>query len=95
MQSDTSDCIREPIDSWQGEAAEESMVNKDIHIINRRPNIAKYLGGLGNGARCGALCGARRGARWIIHCCRGFRDCSRSCFEHEKTVDEWCFIYED
>ena len=70
MQLDTSDCIRELFDSWQGEVAEVSMPNKNMLIINRGPNVGIGLGALGNGARSGA----RSGARWSIYCYRGFLD---------------------
>jgi len=81
MQLDSSDCIREPVDSWQGEVAETSMPIKDILISNCGPNVGIGLGDVGD--------------RWIMYYDRGFPDRGRSCFEHEHTVDEWCFLYEE
>jgi len=73
MQLDTFDCNWEPFDSWQGEVAEAGMPNKNILIINRRPNVGIGLGDLGNGVRSVVVgLGIWSGARWTIYCHRGF-----------------------
>jgi len=84
MQLDTSDCIREPLDSWQGEVAESSRPTKNILIMNRGLNV-----GIGLGEWSGPQC--------IIYCYRGFRDWGGACrcSEDQQNVDEWCFIDED
>ena len=75
MQLDTSDCIREPFDSWQREVTEASMRNKNILIINGGPNVGIGLGYLGNEIRSvGVGLGLWSGVRWAIYCHRGFRD---------------------
>jgi len=56
MQLDTSDCIREPLDSWQGEMAEATRPHKEMQITNRRPNVGLDLGDIGNGARSNINC---------------------------------------
>jgi hypothetical protein len=35
MQLDTTDCVWEAFDSWQGEMAEASMSRKNIVLVNR------------------------------------------------------------
>jgi len=64
VQLDISDCIREPLDSWQGEMAELRMLIKDILNMNRGANVVIDLGDFGNGAWSGV--------RGIIYCHRGF-----------------------